>query len=536
MGICAITIVAFQNCGRVAVTDAASTLNAKADPYVNISEIALITAVNEPIDMKITNAVEGTVVSLNQTSSVTEEDISNGRVKIDLANKKLTFTPGHGFRGSTRFTLYSTYLNIINVQNITVVVQNPTLSFNPALAVRGAECITCHANIKGDMISDFGWKSEGDSGPDLFGTAPGNWLSMYAVAHSGSASLSSATIDGKLIVPKAEFAKLDPNVTRVWFPSIPTAATPTLKDYISAFASPTNSEFQGIFDYKTVYIGAPKASDIISAGQLTANAPQVYYKNSSDSAELSGFARVRSGSFDYYGNSDGVPMVCEGDLLVDGVVFLNNLTIETVQGCRIYATRSVFINGPITYKNARALSNIEITSAVGVYMGFGFCVDCSGSNVNGNNYGYQGWNTLVSRWNLIIADGAAGSFRNSPAATLIAASIADFAMVSNTPAMPPAPGAGVDKKAYYKNYFASQKATLLDATNSFVGADTTSYNRLLLNAPVVMSRYSGNFEGTVIAEFAMWRLGDFQFTFDPVFTGVPLFPFLKLDTIIKVSQ
>ena len=95
---------------------------------------------------------------------------------------------------------------------------------------------------------------------------------------------------------------------------------------------------------------------------------------------------------------------------------------------------------------------------------------------------------------------------------------------------------GEDAATFLYQYAQTQTNVLLwDASNSFVGEGGTTYKHLLLNAPVVMSRYSGNFQGTVIAEFAMWRLSQFTFSFDPVFTGVALFPFLDYSKILSIK-
>ena len=68
------------------------------------------------------------------------------------------------------------------------------------------------------------------------------------------------------------------------------------------------------------------------------------------------------------------------------------------------------------------------------------------------------------------------------------------------------------------------------------GADNSStaanaFSGLLLNAPEVHSRYVGNFKGAVVAEIAMFRLGEFVFTFDSLFQKVPILPALKSDIL-----
>ena len=45
------------------------------------------------------------------------------------------------------------------------------------------------------------------------------------------------------------------------------------------------------------------------------------------------------------------------------------------------------------------------------------------------------------------------------------------------------------------------------------------------------SRYIGTFQGAVVAEIAIFRLGQFVFKFDPVFQTVPILPALTKDIL-----
>jgi hypothetical protein len=65
--------------------------------------------------------------------------------------------------------------------------------------------------------------------------------------------------------------------------------------------------------------------------------------------------------------------------------------------------------------------------------------------------------------------------------------------------------------------------------------DTISFSHLLLNAPLVHSRYKGNFKGLVIAEVILFRLGKASFEFDPVFKNVPTLPVLKDSDYLQVK-
>ena len=71
------------------------------------------------------------------------------------------------------------------------------------------------------------------------------------------------------------------------------------------------------------------------------------------------------------------------------------------------------------------------------------------------------------------------------------------------------------------------QAASLPLEDSSCHDETLSFSRILLNAPVVHSRYSGKFKGLVIAEFALFFQGKSSYEFDPVFKQVPVLPRLK---------
>lgn len=560
--------LAFQNCGRVSIVSSvtptvstvAATVTAPAPaapalPVISMSQVFVPTTLNHAVSVSVDTGVAGSILSFEQGSTVTTKDLGNGTVTVDQSSKMLTFTPNTGFRGNVAATLYSTYQLVTNIQNITFTVGNPVLGFKPALAVRGPECMLCHASLQGDLVSDFGFKSAGDPGPDLFATAddPKNpWASVYGVAHSGSDSLNTASIVGKLVIPKIDFTQLDPTIVRSWFPLVgplpagsalppsPLKLSPpvtTMANFIKAYEVPSNTGFEGVSEINSVYIGAPTVADVLTASQMTAPAVTQFFKNTSTDPDFSGLTRVQvgNGRIDYYTNSASVPVICEGDYFIDAVVLLDHVNLQTTYGCRIYSTHSVFIQGPITYTNVSALSNLEISSAVGIFMGFGYCFDCA----NAVDHGYANQNTLMARFGVIKSVGGLNALRTRTFDANVALASADFALTSDTPTtLPPPPPSTVNPLLYYGQYFASQgmKITQLDATNSFMTESKTTYSRLMLNAPIVMSRYSGDFQGIVIAEFAMWRLGAFTFNFDPVFTGVPLLPFLDFSKILNLVQ
>lgn len=535
-----VPILLFQNCGKVSILSSAVTpalptpaplaqSQPSVSPVLAVSNSVVQTTLNHPVTIQLQTGSNAAVLSLAADSVLTNQTLTNATVSVDSSSQTVLFTPNTGFRGEVAITVYATYGTVTNVQNITVQVQNPTLNFQPALAVRGASCLLCHANIQGDLVSDFGYKTATDTGPDLFAsttiadpTQPNSGLTAFGPDYFGTnPALSSAILNGKLIVPKTDLTKLDSTVKRYWWPNNPLTQTPaitTLAGWLKSTSLPTNTGFLGLSETSSVLIGSPAAPDIISAGALTTQSPQNFFPNTVSDPAISGLTHVQTGTFNYYTNSTTAPLLCEGDLFIDGVVWLNNLNLQTTYGCRIYATHSVFINGPITYQKVQALSNLQITSASGVFMGFGYCVDCDS---------YAGNNSLNGRWGSITGLGAVPAFRNSSTSALMTSTLADYALITKSPTTTPV--------APYLTNLAAQNVTMYDASNSFINQAGTTYSRLLLNAPIVMSRYTGDFQGLVIAEFAMWRLGNFTFTFDPVFTGVALLPFLDFSKIFNVN-
>ena len=52
------------------------------------------------------------------------------------------------------------------------------------------------------------------------------------------------------------------------------------------------------------------------------------------------------------------------------------------------------------------------------------------------------------------------------------------------------------------------------------------FERLLVNAPNIQSRYIGKYSGVVIAEIALFAPGELVFEYDPIFNSIPILPIL----------
>lgn len=557
------SIFLFQNCGKVSLTDTTlqnASLNQSSvhSTDIQFKEVIIAVEVNQTKSLNlIENANFTGYVSLasNPNQAVLEYATEDGSIKLESPRSgKITFTPSFGFRGSMTVIVYAKYDDLkTEATKLTFEVQNPLRNFKPALVVRAAECLLCHASVKGDIISDFGFKSSIDpfSGDFFFipHVDPGVQAiatRAYSVGHSVSddpnaSGWRTALINGNVVVPYAKIKNLSgPRV----FPYSP-QDTETLKDYVDkvVFADrATNpARAKAIVEKSKIYIGAPTADEIKTYGKLSDTKPLVFVKNEKSSPDLSGFSRFKSGNKDYYTNT--ADMICEGDIFVDGIVLLSNLRIKTDEGCRIHSTKTVFINGPIEYLEENALTNLQVMSAKAIYMGAGICIDCyqkfDSANADERRAAESEYGAV---WPLTRAGNLhywAGGLRGRTDLSQYSNEIGeDFLKVSNSVGVPARPEPSQITPAYYEVKLKAAGITMIDPGSRYLGPNNAKidFRRLLLNAPDVQSRYSGNFQGTVIAEFALWRLGQFSFVFDPVFKAVPIFPLVDINKVIRIED
>lgn len=548
-------VIAFQNCGRARITEYPSSLNSLSESSsdstpretdIQFKEIFVPVDVNQSKTLElITNTHFNGIVSFDEKTYLIARSFKDQAELSLSADGKghLVFEPAFGYRGSLSVPVYVKYNDLkIEVIKVTFQVQNPLRDFRPSLVVRAAECMLCHANIKGDIISDFGYRGPWDpTGPDMFfkvNKHDANSSLAYSAGHSGNSlentGWGTAKISGSVIVPEASLVNLaNPESRKFVIPlnytdSGQNKIATRLQEYLDKILFADKSRVKSIQSLDAVYIGAPTAEDIRKAGRLSAKLPLQFIKNDNDKPALKGFERVTENGKDYYTNVGVV--TCDGDIFVDGVVLLDNLSLRTELGCRIHATKTVFIQGPIEYLDEYALSNLQVLSARAIYMGMGMCYDCY-------NDGYERTNVNFAADRANNVNYWANSLRNqADLSHYVNEFREDFLKVSNEGQLTRAPAGTADLAGYYLPRIEAAGIKLLDAGNPFRDTSDTSYRRLLLNAPDVQSRYNGKFQGTIIAEFALWRLGKFSFQFDSVFTAVPIFPLMDLNKIIRVGS
>jgi hypothetical protein len=214
-----------------------------------------------------------------------------------------------------------------------------------------------------------------------------------------------------------------------------------------------------------------------------------FLKSDGASPEISGIAL--NSSKDYYTNTGEV--VCDGDLFLRGTLFLNEASVSTKNGCRIYVTGPIFLQKGVTYRTPGGTpdeANLQLVSAQAILAGVGDR-SCDATSAG------------------------------SPLSRRLASGYAVSTFFTRE-----AEGKAISPQTLGQSIYAEGKliAALEDAG---CHDDTIPFSRLLLNAPLVHSRYKGEFKRRVIAEFALFRLSLSTYAFDPVFKRVPVLPVLK---------
>lgn len=475
------------------------------------------------------------VLSLALNQSQNSVTIANqGVLEItDAAEFRLKFTPDFGFRGNLVVWIYA--LNpgneLQSQTEVKIEVGNSLNFFQPALAVRGSGCIMCHADVRSNIVTDLGYGNDYYFGQRLppnytwnFGPIYGDFSAFYhngSTEEAGNFSLLNHQADKKVFVPMNAAIPIDE-------PKQKTGAN-TLAEYLRhRFAA---SPFSGtraadkVVERSSIYIGAPTAARIRQAFNWTSGQGNLIYEKETGSGayELSG---LRDGG-NYYHN-DGT-LICEGDVMINGTLALTDLRVRTRTGCRIYATGSVFIYGPITYENpANAeLRNLQITSAKAILLGLGDLYNgsthCEQTAAADSNWYYKRLVNYASEsaaYDSASLPGYQKAIRDSAYMRLYFFWPNVNHYVRNDSRAPEMIG----KEIYDEmiNTIGLQK----DAACR-VGGRGVGYERLLLNAPRVESRYNGDFVGTIVSEIALMALGQFKFEFDPVFREVHILPKLR---------
>lgn len=412
-------------------------------------------------------------------------------------------------------------------------------------------CLSCHANITANVITDFGYGDSWYMGGLKSATSFGN------VHYTATDWQTLEQIIGQVIVPESALVPASYVNQQLQSHATPYTAAINLSTYLtnpnmqsftgsywfSYFGNPTPSNLSYTYKVKPilgetavsmaphVYIGAPTVAQINAIASPTpVSSIGVQVVGSASALPGLNLATGVNGTH-YITNSSTTPIQCSGkDVVVNGTLLLNNAKIYAEKsGCRLYVTGSVFIEGPITYLNstntADPTSNLQITSATSINMGVGL----TGNVMNGSGQVYS-TSPLLERLsgddrNNMFLRGAPNSsaytsFVNSIMAE--ANNIGGALLVDATVAIPNP----------------EQPTMKLPMAASAAKQERTEINfqHILLNAPMIHSRYMGTVNGVVVAETAMFSLGEFVFNYDPVFENVNVLPVLPFDILCTSSS
>lgn len=505
----------FQNCQNVAF----STMDPKPDsdtlasppppeptptptpsPTLTETDTLVETSMNTPVEFAVVHSEPLSGVVLNFESATSGGTLA-GRFEPQGADTfKLRYIPAFGFRGQERaVAVVKDSQGNMQKFNVTITVGNSLKSLQPALAVRGMGCIQCHAQVSSNIITDFGFKND-----YYFSVQPGpQWWNNGGVYgdHANTFNSISLPAEKAVIVPAAKLPAVVANALNL----------ESLADYVKsqlALSVDSGTRAAQVVEKSSVYIGAPTEADLAAAFKMAATDRLKYFKNSETAVALSGLKD--EGSFF---RNEGV-LQCEGDVALRGPLLLDNLRLNSKSGCRLHVMGSVFLFGEIHYETQDPDRNLQISSSKSISLGLGsaqregvFCEPLSRYALDTRHYGTSSLvNRYVSFWTI------PGSFvRQSPD--------------------PAAYGQSIVNEA---DLIQAKAGLFYDASCRPEGRNI-SFERILLNAPIVHSRYEGNVSGTIIAEFSVMSLGMFKFSFDPVFTRVPVFPFLDTALYLDVK-
>lgn len=382
-------------------------------------------------------------------------------------------------------------------------------TLQPALAIRGAGCVTCHAQVQSNIITDFGYGGDGMGRDYYFGQmapSPIVWNSGAVYGDHGGAFRSLVMPStAKIIVPRAPIPAAAQSA----------AGATMLAQYVrnQLAGSPTATTRGVVIEEaaNSVRIGAPTAASLRTAFGWTPMAGSILYRpGKPTSFPLTGLVLGPNG---LHVRNSGV-VSCEGDTLINGTLYLENLQLRTRTGCRLYVTESVFISGPITYMQDAAADysqrNLQISSARTIDVGLGDVYRSNNTHCETSGQWYFGQPTFRSSIAVRHRDiwTVPGQFlrENKPIAQQTADVLNDAQKVGQV---------------------------IYDASCRPEGRNV-AFERLLLNAPQVHSRYIGNVRGVIIAEYSLISLQNFKFEFDPIFQTVNTLPMLRAADILDV--
>lgn len=458
---------------------------------VSSYEKLYITNLNTPVNWDLSNMVSIAKGPFTLKSLAFVNSASQGQAQFTSLAKLLgSYNPALNFRGRDRVQLELIDNSGAHHQFLlTFLVQSLVHELQPALAVRATGCIMCHAQVASNVVTDFG-RGLVQNNTDLFfgqGTAGVSPLSG-AIYGNHAENWSSVDLTGKIYVP---------NVT---VPASVSGAPLLLADYLksvipaAAQTSAGQDQEGNVIPPKTevkevpdLFIGAPTTARIRELGGWDANyedlAIRFFPQDLENSPPLSGLRLSDSGQ--YYQNVEGQELVCEGDVVINGVLFLKDAAIRTSNsGCRLYVTKSVFVMNSFAFPGESPYRNLQISSSRAIVLGVGPETRTS------NNYLAD---RMKNHWTHV------GFHTRDASAT-----------------------------TEQKNLNILNDSFLLSGyTDSVTHGRDKAFERVLFNAPQFHSRYQGHVSAVIISEVGLAALGEFKFEFSSVFSSTQVLPLLE---------
>lgn len=423
--------------------------------------------------------------------SLTQVKSAHGSLTF-LGNNRFKYTPNPNFRGNDKFEFIArNSFAEISKKTVTLMVGNPFHNLEPSLAVRGIGCASCHLKSTSKLITDFGFGNDYFFGKNAIAAAASPFIPPYSFYNDHGGDAFKTTELKEILVPNQSLP-FRPG-TYLTSPTPAQAAATTLADYVKAVVPSTVT----VSTKNEIFIGAPSA-DVIKIRSALGMAEKAYFKNQDTSPDLVGLTKQGG----YYTASD---LTCDGDLVINGTLFLKDLKLTTNEGCRIMVTGPIFINGKITYiKQSPSPSdntNLQLVSSRWINLGIGI-THCE------NDPSYP---ATAMAWYRTNASNGLNPFthRLGTQATKSRLNMQDVN----------------ELKSIQSSITSFQDASCgKNAAGEFSREE--HFDRLLLNAPRIDSRYTGQFNGVIIAETVLMSLSRFSFSFDPVFSRVPVLPLL----------
>ncbi len=536
----AATLLLYQNCGEYDFSDLQPRVRG-----LSLKDVELQTKKDHPVPFA-TTFDDGTVAGEISFS----KDPGNREIKTNSGTFTITdpvkftgiYTPNSKFVGLDEATVFATDVYGAAVPaTIRVSVGNILNLMQPALAVRGFACNNCHAQVQSNMLSDYGL------GDPFYFTKERTFYRDWVAPSNPTQQLGLINLNGnKFYVPKADIRAEGLDAFKAELPNRGWDSVKSLLDFVRKLYEPPqayNNKPEQFVELENLKIRLPTEQRIREVfGNPTVSS--VYVPDTQDSVPLKGLKSLGTNVFQVE------QLECDGDLFLDGTVIFSNAHVKSINGCRIYTTGSVFIEGPLISEPVgnTTLHNTQILSAISIWKGHGMVFDAQGQfcETTGAFPPTKSWflrsgstGCLEGGGNSSVKCDSLGVrlyhfYHYKAYASNIARDDQSLANLTRQKIWNSVPDDGV---------IASERAKLEAALNrplrdasceAPVGRNVT-YERLLLAAPYVSSRYYGDFIGAIVAESALMSLGNFKFQFDPVFRSVSTFSLLADDELIQAT-